>query len=269
MSSALISTIASLKKQLAALEASLGGAPETPVKASKTKKDPDAPKKEPNVWIKFTQRVGALIKTAHPDAKGPATIGKQFCSFLKEQKAYDDWTDDEILEAYAGWERPEVSKMELAKSSKTSQASEAEESEGSKSEKKPRKPQSEETKKAAAVKRAATKAKKLAEAAATALPASSEISAEASDAESVPVEAIPQPPPPVPKAFKKKVVAKTYTMEQLTDFDSFTHEGVDYGRNVRGNVVDGDGQYVGFWNGKTVDTSTEAPADWDSVMAAM
>jgi len=252
MSSAVLSTIATLKKQLAALEQSLGA--ETPVKA-KTKKDPDAPKKEPNVWIKFTQRVGTLIKTAHPGAKGPATIGKQFCSFLKEQKAYDEWTDEEILDAYEGWERPEVSKMEQAKSSKTSQASE-EESE-SKSEKKPRKPQSEETKAAAALKRAATKAKKAIEAS----------KPEASEAEAEAIE--PSEASKPVKAFKKKVVAKSYTMDQLTDFDSFTHEGVDYGRNVRGNVVDGEGQYVGFWNGKTVDKTVEAPADWDSVMAAM
>ena len=257
MSSAMLSTLATLKKQIAALEQSLGA--ETPVKGSKAKKDPGAPKKEPNVWIKFTQRVGTLIKTAHPDAKGPATIGKQFCSFLKEQKAYDEWADEEILEAYDGWERPEVSKMEQAKSSKTSQASE-EESE-SKSEKKPRKPQSEETKKAAALKRAATKAKKAAE-------ASKAESSEASEAEASKASEASKPSEPA-KAFKKKTVTKSYTMEQLTDFDSFTHEGVDYGRNVRGNVVDGEGQYVGFWNGKTVDKAVEAPADWDSVMAAM
>jgi hypothetical protein len=268
---------AEIKKELAELKAAVAELKvmlSKPKAAGKAKKavDPDAPKKEPNVWIKFTQRVGALIKAEHPDEKGPATIGKQFCSFLKEKKAYDLWEDAEILEAYAGWERPEVSKMELAgktkkgskpSSSATSEASSvAEEEEGAK---KPRKPQSEETKAAAAVKRAATKAKKAAEAAEEAVE-------EAEEA----VEEAPKPAPKAkeakakaPKAEKPAAPKVEYSIEQLSDFDSFTHEGVDYGRNARGDVVNGDGAFVGHWNGKTVNKKAIKPSDWAEVEAAM
>ncbi len=265
---------AEIKKELAELKAAVA---ELKVmlskpKATKAKKavDPDAPKKEPNVWIKFTQRVGALLKAEHPDEKGPATIGKQFCSFLKEKKAYDLWDDAEILEAYAGWERPEVSKMELAgktkkgskpSSSASSEASSVADEEGSK---KPRKPQSEETKAAAALKRAATKAKKAAEAEAV------EEAEEAEEAPKPPAKAKETKPKAdkeaKPKAEKPKV---EYSIEQLTDFDSFTHEGVDYGRNARGDVVNGDGAFVGHWNGKAINKKAAKPADWAEVEAAM
>ena len=265
---------AEIKKELAELKAAVAELKTmlSKPKAGKAKKavDPDAPKKEPNVWIKFTQRVGALLKAEHPDEKGPATIGKQFCSFLKEKKAYDLWEDAEILEAYAGWERPEVSKMELAGKTKkgskpsSSATSVAEEETASTAEKKPRKPQSEETKAAAAVKRAATKAKKAAEAA-----EAEEAVEEAEEA----VEEAPKPPAKAketkPKASKAEKPKVEYSIEQLTDFDSFTHEGVDYGRNARGDVVNGDGAFVGHWNGKTVNKKAAKPADWAEVEAAM
>ena len=262
---------AEIKKELAELKAAVAELKTmlSKPKAGKAKKavDPDAPKKEPNVWIKFTQRVGALLKAEHPDEKGPATIGKQFCSFLKEKKAYDLWEDAEILEAYAGWERPEVSKMELAgktkkgskpSSSATSEASSVAEEEGSK---KTRKPQSEETKAAAALKRAANKAKKAAEAV--------EEAEEAEEEAPKPKAKADKPKEAKPKETKPKAPKVEYSIEQLTDFDSFTHEGVDYGRNARGDVVNGDGAFVGHWNGKTVNKKATKPADWAEVEAAM
>ena len=269
---------AEIKKELAELKAAVAELKvmlSKPKAAGKAKKavDPDAPKKEPNVWIKFTQRVGALLKAEHPDEKGPATIGKQFCSFLKEKKPYAEWADAEILEAYAGWERPEVSKMELAgktkkgskpSSSATSDASsDVAEEEGSAAPK-ARKPQSEETKAAAAVKRAATKAKKAAEAAAEAA------GADAEEAEEAPKPAkAAAPKPKAPKAEKPAAPKVEYSIEQLSDFDAFTHEGVDYGRNARGDVVNSHGNFVGHWNGKTVNRKVAKPADWDEVEAAM
>ena len=84
--SAIMQTIATLETQLNELKASLassGSFPITPVKKAKKEKDPGAPKKEANVWIKFTQRVGGLLKVAAAvegaDAehfKGPATMVK-------------------------------------------------------------------------------------------------------------------------------------------------------------------------------------------------
>jgi hypothetical protein len=90
-----------LEKELAKMKIALGvEGVKTPKKARKAK-DPSAPKKDPNVWIKFTQRVGLLLKTtAH---KGPATIGKQFASHLKDIKSYNEWTDDEILDEFKSW----------------------------------------------------------------------------------------------------------------------------------------------------------------------
>ena len=253
MSTSIEKQLSEIKKQLDALTQALGG--KTKIKV----KDESAPKKEPNVWIKFTQRVGVLLKATLTEQKAPATVGKQFCSFLKEKKAYDLWADEEIVAEFASWERPEVSKMERDKSAKASEASsDAEASDGSKV-----KHQSEATKAAAAVKRAANKAKKIAEAAKTVLPASSEASeGSEDDAVSVPVAA-----PPI-KAFKPKMVKaspKEYTMEQLADFDSFSYNGELFGRNARGDVVNADGEYVGAWTGKTILPSTGCPADWDEV----
>ena len=250
MSSAILARI---QKDLAALAESLG------VEVSKTKmkvKDENAPKKEPNVWIKFTQRVSPLIAAQLKEQKAPATVGKQFCSFLKEQKAYDLWADEEIMAEFASWERPEVSKMEREKSAKASEASsDAEASVGSKVVKH----QSEATKAAAAVKRAANKAKKLAE-------------AESAEEEVKPkVKAVKAVKAVKPKEAKepKAKEPKEYTMEQLADFDSFSHEGADYGRNARGDVVNGDGTFIGSWNGKTVNKKAPKPADWADVAAAM
>ena len=89
MSAAVIlKNIAAMEAQLrdlaTAVAVALDAAP-TPKKMTKPK-DPDAPKKEPNVWIKFTQRVGALLKAAAAEDgadaehfKGPATMVKEFC----------------------------------------------------------------------------------------------------------------------------------------------------------------------------------------------
>ena len=71
-------------------------------------------KKAPNVWMVFTARVEALLKTAKeaasPDEvarfQGPATMSKQFASALKDEKPYDEWTDEEIVARFKTWERP-------------------------------------------------------------------------------------------------------------------------------------------------------------------
>jgi len=253
----LLRTIASLQSELTSLQSALGaeGVTFTPFKGVKAKKvkDPNAEPKEANVWIKFTQRVGALIKGAHPDNKAPATIGKQFCSFLKEQKPYDEWADEDILAAFEGWTPPEQSKMAAAGKTKVKGTSSDSGSVSEASEKKTRAPLSEEAKAARKEKMAATKAGKAAAAAAI-------------DA----VSALVPPPPttPPPTAFKPKTVTPSYTMEQLTDLDGFEHQGKSYGRNVRGDVVSEDGSYIGHWDGKTVKAGP-APADWEAVKAAM
>ena len=242
----LLRTIASLQIELASLQSALGveGVSFAPAKGSKAKKvkDPNAEPKEPNVWIKFTQRVGALIKESHPDNKAPATIGKQFCSYLKEQKPYDQWVDSEILEAFNSWTPPEQSKMEITgKTKKTESVSESG-SVSDTSERKKRAPLSDEAKAARKEKMEQKKA-----------------STSASTNEEKPAKV----------AFKPKAVSNpSYTMEQLTDFDGFESEGNSYGRNVRGDVVSDDGSYYGHWDGKTV-VKGNAPSDWTSIQSAM
>ena len=166
----LLKTIASLEAQLHDLTTAIAGGDGAPLmmtpKKTKKMKDPDAPKKEPNVWIKFTQRVGALLKAASTETgadadhfKGPATMVKEFCSMLKEQKGYT-WSDSEVLEAFESWERP-VHEPRAKKSPAESVASEAgSESDGSKKQRKKAEPKTEEQKAAIAAKRAATLAAK-------------------------------------------------------------------------------------------------------------
>lgn len=85
-----------------------------PKKKAKKEKDPDAPKKAPNSWILFTMRVDALLK--EHAVSGKAVENKQFASALKAKKAYDEWTDEQILAEKASWVKPEVSKQSMAKS---------------------------------------------------------------------------------------------------------------------------------------------------------
>jgi hypothetical protein len=253
----LLRTIASLQSELASLQTALGaeGVTFAPIKGAKAKKvkDPNAEPKEPNVWIKFTQRVGALLKGAYPDAKAPATVGKQFCSFLKEQKPYDEWVDADILEAFTSWTPPEQSKMELAGKTKKSSVASGSSDEGSVSDAsapapKKRGPLSDEAK-------AARKEKMDAKKAGAAI---AEVKANAA------------PSAAIAKAFKPKATtSSSYTMEQLTDLDGFVFEGKSYGRNVRGDVVNEDGSYAGHWDGKTILRSYPVPADWDAVRAEM
>ena len=143
----------------------------TPAKKMTKPKDPDAPKKEANVWIKFTQRVGVLLKAAAAEDgadadhfKGPATMVKEFCSMLKQQKPYDAWTDSEVLEAFESWERPvhepRAKKSSAAASVVTSDAGSEAGSDGATKTRKKPEPKTEEQKAAIAAKRAATIAAK-------------------------------------------------------------------------------------------------------------
>jgi hypothetical protein len=269
----LLKTIASLESQLHELTSAITGGGEiamsTPVKKAKKEKDPDAPKKEANVWIKFTQRVGTLLKAAaavegaDPEHfKGPATMVKEFCSMLKTQKPYEAWSDSEVLEAFESWERP-VHEPRAKKSATNSIASDSGSvtDAPSKKEAKKRAPRTEEQKAATAAKRAATLAAKKA----------TEPVAEAAE-----VIVAPEPvaaPAPVAKkapAVKKAVTPKTYTLEQLTNFESLSIEGEDFGVNERGDVIDSDGAFIGVYDSvkKSINRSAKAPSDWADVTAA-
>ena len=86
-------------------------------KKAKKEKDPNAPKKEPNDWIKFTSAVRAALKAA--DIKAGVEV-TQFCGALKAKNAdYASWTSELILAEHSNWERPEVSKQALAGKNKS------------------------------------------------------------------------------------------------------------------------------------------------------
>jgi len=106
----------------------------------------EKPKREPNAWIRFTQRLDALFKSQEMKVGGRVCL--LFASHLKKESGLE-LTDEAILQLFQAWTPPP----------KAPKASESEsESIGEAKPKKERKPQSEETKAAAAVKRAATKA---------------------------------------------------------------------------------------------------------------
>ena len=269
---ATLSLIAKLEADLAKLKISLGATDViVPAKARKSKAAPkaDGEKKPPNAWIVFTQKVNGALKGAEI-ATGAAPVSKQFASHLKDVKAYDEWTDESIVEAWATWEKPEQSKMakEKAASATASEASASDsEATGEKKERKKREPMTDEAKAAMKAKRAATVAAKKGEAPAA-----------ASADEAVPaVPVVPaEPETKKPKAFSKKETKKSeaapvYTMEQLQDFVATEPEntgGFDGGMNARGDLVDSDGNYAGHWDAKTkkLTLGGPSPADWEAVM---
>ena len=246
--------ITNMEAELARLKAALG------VEGVVIKAAPVKEKKEPNVWIKFSQRVSTLLKEA--DIKtGAATVSKQFASSLKDEKGYD-WTDEAILAAWPTWTKPAESKMAAAKreasgdegSVKSAKASKAEPkaSKAEPKEEKPkaaRKPQSEEAKAAAKAKRAATLAAK-------------KEAAKSEEDEEV-AEEVKEVKP------SKPTKKPTYTLEQLGDFGQLEYEDEIYGMNVRGDVADNDGKYVGRWDDETKTiVKGKQPADWDDIQMA-
>lgn len=100
-----LETIAAMEAQLVGLRKQLGDAGGGKAKKERKPRDPDAPKREPNEWIKFTLRVDAALKAAEQGFKRVAE-GKQFAAHLKSQKAYAEWTDEEILAQRATWTPP-------------------------------------------------------------------------------------------------------------------------------------------------------------------
>ena len=260
----ILTSIARLESELAQVKSVCAAAGLTiPAKSKKSAEKkakaaakPEGEKKAPNVWIRFTQQVDGALKAAEISV-GAATIAKQFASSLKDIKPYAEWTDADIVAAWSTWEKPEQSKMSSKKSSAAS--SEAEDgAEPAKKERKPRAKMTEEQKAAAKLKRDAKKAAGVAQP----LPASSP----SSDGEEAPKPAAKPVAAPKPKpVLKKKAAPASFTLEQLADFDTFTHDGTEYGRNIRGDVSTQDGAYAGHWDGKAIVERAE-PADWEAIM---
>ena len=241
----MMAIIERVETQLNELKSFINGTPitssvqSTPKKSKKAVQNPNAPKKPNNVWITFTTRVTQLLKTASTKDgadldhfKGPATMVKSFCKMLKETKPYEAWEDSEILEAFESWERPaNPVRTKKGSSSASSAASVSSVNDDS---------IVDET-------------------------AVSQIVADAPVVESVaPVE---EPKKSSPKV--KNVI--TFTMEELTDFYSKEFDGVEYGINKRGDVMDNDKKFIGSYNSKknTINNKAKKPSDWESIMSSM
>jgi hypothetical protein len=237
-------------------------------KAKKAKKevDPNAPPKEkraPNSWILFAMRVEKLVRAAEavPVPEGESAkprlhtiVIKQFAASLKEKKAYDEWTDDEVTEALSTWTPPEVSKQAAAKAAKAAESTGADEDSAPAAEgapataEKPKRQWSEEAKASAALKRAATKAAKAAGGAPT--PAAEAAAAPAPTGKPITIKPKAAPAPPAEPAKPLDL-----------SFFAWTHEGKSYYTNDRGDVVTEDFEWVGRFDGKKIDGKVAEPED--------
>ncbi len=272
---ALLKTISALETQLSNLKGQLGGEVSAPKEKKKRAVNPDA---KPNPWLEFLGRVRAVVKESK--VEGPATIGVLFAKSLKDSNegAYE-MEAGAIADAFVAWATPE--NIEHAKSLKKAKKEKDEASEsgsvagasGADSEAEPKADKSkrvlsDEQKAKMKAGREAAKAKK--DAAALGEKA-------AGAAGEAPAEEAPKEPvkgsgggeggkhaPP------KKVAKKpAYTIEQLTDWNTLTYEGEEYGVNIRGDVINSDSDFAGHWDAakKTLDRKAAKPADWDEFMA--
>ena len=261
-----------------AVREALGGAGGKSVKVAKAKKevDPDAPKREPNEWIKFTQEVRAAIsshivgeknekgeqKKAHPKAV------TQVASALKEKGLMGTATSEQIVAGYKAWlaNPPEQSKADLglAGKNKKAKAAEASASEGEQSPgsdgKKVRKPWSDETKAAAAAKRAATKAAK------EGAPSNAAASNAAASAP-VPATAWASPggKPAAAAAEEETEEAEDEEgeIDPVQDFAPFVFNKKSYLKNARGDVLTEAMEWVGRYDAgkKSIDKKVAKPED--------
>ena len=233
-------------------------------KKEKKLKDPNAPKKEPNAWVNFTQHVRSVLLAAGCELKG--FVGQQYCSVLKaklplldankkgkQEPDYSAVSDEDIVSGFKSWTPPEQSKAAVERSSKPPSAEVSPVAVSvpvapAAAEKKARKPQSEETKAAAAAKRAATKAAKAAGGVAVVPPK-------------------PTGPKPASAAVPKPVAAAAPSPAEeegdITEFAPTIIKGKPYIRNSRGDVMTEEYEWVGRYSEKTktIDTKFPKPAD--------
>ena len=233
------------KLDLSAVASAASSTPAAKAKRAKKERDPDAPKKEPNDWIKFTSRVREVLTAAATDGKKlhPKAV-TQTASALKAADLMGTATDAQIQAAYADWlaNPPAVSKQEAEGKSKRSKAGSDASSTASSSsagdaapvaevaapkKKGGRKPMTDEQKAAAKVKRDAKKA-----------------------------EVVTAPPKPS---------ADEDDGGDVMDFEPFTWKKMSLLKNARGDVLTEDMEWFGKWDASAnkVDTSAPQPADLD------
>ena len=244
-------------------------------KAKKSKKsdsesdsDTIKQKREPSVWVKFTSRIHAILKENDSSFKDVGTE-KQFCSYLKTIKAYDEWDDDDVLAEKSKWVKPEISKQEAAGKNKNSRKSSrrssvAEESEKEEPKAEVKKEQKPEPEKKSEVKKEQKEQKpeKKAEVKKEEKP-EPEKKKPGRPKKVVEKTEEKKPEPEKKKAGRpKKVVEKVEEAEEESDeidFDGFEHEGTLYLKSKEGYLLDTDGEWIGIFDGETIDEDAEEP----------
>ena len=233
-----------------------------PAKQPKIKAEPSGEPKEkraPSAYITFySKEVIPVIRALEAETQAEKVkvgVLTQFAGFLWKQR--HEWSAEEIKEAWPTYTPPEESKQSVEGKNKRSgsvsgSGDEAEPEADAEAPKKVRKPQSEETKKAAAAKRAATKAAK------AALPAPMV----GGGAESEPAEAEAEAAVATPAKPVKKITPKPKKVVDIL-LDAWEHDGTEYLKNERGDVLSSGGEWVGHWNGTELDTDAPEPADFD------
>lgn len=109
--SSILAAVSELETRLAALrhmleptaESASGGKRGRPAKKQRKPRDPDAPKREPNDWIKFTVRVRTLLAEREQKFK-MAKHTLAFAKYLRTLKG--EVTDEVILTQRATWQPP-------------------------------------------------------------------------------------------------------------------------------------------------------------------
>jgi len=263
-------------------------AKEPKAKKEKAPKTEKAEKREPTPWLLFLGRVRNTLNVAAAGSDDPvfqelSSKIMQFASALKAQNAsYDAWTDAKIVKEFRGWvPPPKAPKEPKAEKPAKSSASESG-SEGKKERKKPAPKTAEENAAIAAKRKATREANKAAKSASESdeeKPAKSSASESGSEGKK-------ERKKPAPKtaeenaaiAAKRKATrdankaakadaAPAFTMEQLQDWEPV--EGTEYGKNARGDVIDGDRQFIGHMKADgSIDRKAKRPADWEKIIPA-
>jgi len=237
----MITIIEGIESQLNEMKAILNGKSTTssvqltPKKSKKTTQNPNAPKKPNNVWITFTTRVTQLLKDA--SAQDGANVdhfkgpATMVKSFCKMLKE---------TKPYEAWEDSEI--LEAFESWE-----------------RPANP---------------VRTKKSSSSESVSSPTIDDnmtVSTNVSQTETI-VPVIEESTPDESKMSSRKVKnVITFSMEDLKDFYSKEIDGVEYGINKRGDVMDNDKKFIGSYNSKknTINNKAKKPADWESIMASM
>lgn len=105
--SSIAEKIAQIETLLAELKAEVApNAVKAKGKKVKASSDAEKPKRPPTDWIVFCGRVKDVLKANEMPITSGVRESTKFCSMLKGQKAYSEWTDEAILEARGAWVMP-------------------------------------------------------------------------------------------------------------------------------------------------------------------